>query len=314
MTAMIEVFAALTWNPGIRGVLVVAVAVIVLMGSVFLMLGTNSGFRLGFLLALTGLMGWMMIMGVMWMMYGIGKTGATPTWKIQEINRGDLRQAETEVARPLPEPDALPDPAEVLEANPSLAAQFAEQPKTPNLGDLLSVDPSVADGIELPDGWELLSTSDPQTGEAQATASAYLVEERKLFASTSEYVVLEAYSKGGKPRADADAGTIERAWLKVRKSLTPRHPPHYAVVQVQEAISQPTKPGQPPPVPVADASTPVISVVMERDLGNRRQPAFFLTVFSAIVFAICVSSLNRRERLVTEARSNLPVPTSQAQA
>ena len=75
-------------------------------------------------------------------------------------------------------------------------------------------------------------------------------------------------------------------------------------------MSQPTKPGQPPPVPVADESTPVISVVMERNLGTRRQPAFFLTVFSAIVFAICVNSLNRRDRLVAEARTNLPARTS----
>lgn len=311
---MIDLLAALTWNPGIRGVLVVAVAVIVLMGSVFLMLGTNSGFRLGFLLALTGLMGWMVIMGLVWMIYGIGRTGATPTWEVEEINRGDLSQAETEAARSLPDPDTLPEPSEFLDADEDLASQFVQQPKAPTLGDLVGVDAAIGDDIELPGGWELLATSDPQTGEAQATASTYLIEDRKLFASSSDYVVLEAYSKGGKPRNSEGDGAFDRAWLKIKNSLTPRHPPHHAVVQVQQAVVQPTKPGQPPPLPVADESTPVISVVMLRDLGTRRQPAFFLTVFSAIVFGICVSSLNRRERLVAEARSNLPArTTAQAQ-
>jgi len=304
---MVDVLAlTLTWTPGIRGVLVVAVGIIVLMGSVYLMLGTNSGFRLGFLLALTGLMGWMTIMGVVWMIYGIGRTGPAPTWEVLEINRGDLTQAELEQARLLPEPDALPEPSEFLEKDDELAAQFEQQPRPPTLGDLLGVRPEIQDDLPLEDGWHLLSTSDPQTGEAQAVASAYLVEERKLFESSSEYVVLDAYSKGGKPRRDGDEGALERAGIKVKNSLTPFHPPHYAVVQVQKAVEQAEKPGQPPPIAVPDENEPVISVIMERNLGAKRRPSFFLTLFSLAVFLVCCNTLNRRERLVNEARSNLP--------
>ena len=170
---MVDVLAiTLTWTPGIRGVLVVAVGIIVLMGSVYLMLGTNSGFRLGFLLALTGLMGWMTIMGVVWMIYGIGRTGPAPSWEVLEINRGDLEAAELEQARLLPEPGALPEPSQFLEEDEDLAAQFEQQPRPPTLGDLLGVKPEIQDDIPLDDGWHLLSTSDPHTGEAQATASA----------------------------------------------------------------------------------------------------------------------------------------------
>lgn len=296
----------LTWTPGIRGVLVVAVGVIVLMGSVYLMLGTNSGFRLGFLLALTGLMGWMTIMGIVWMIYGIGKIGAAPSWEVLEINRGDITAAETEEARTLPDPDSLPEATEVLAENDDLAAQFEQQPRPPTLGDLLGADPSIQDDLPLEDGWKLLSTSDPQTGEAQATASAFLLEERKLFESSSDYVVLDTYSRGGKPRRDGDEGALERAGIKVKNSLTPFHPPHHAVVQVRATVEQAEKPGQPPPLAIADENEPVISIIMERDLGNKRRPSFFLTVFSAIVFLVCVNSLNRREKLVNEARSNLP--------
>jgi hypothetical protein len=251
-------------------------------------------------------MGWMTIMGVVWMIYGIGRLGPAPAWEVLEINRGDLTQAELEQARTLPEPDELPEPSEFLEQDDELRAQFEQQPRPPTLGDLLGVRPDIQDDLPLEDEWQLLSTSDPQTGEAQATASAYLVDERKLFESSSDYVVLEAYSKGGKERRDGDEGALERAGIKIKNSLTIFHPPKYAVVQVQKAVEQAEKPGQPPPLAVPDENEPVISVIMERNLGAKRRPSFFLTVFSLIVFLVCCNSLNRRERLVNEARSNLP--------
>ena len=51
----LEIIAGIAWNPGIRGILSVLVGVVVLMGSVWLLLASNVGARLGMLLALTGL-------------------------------------------------------------------------------------------------------------------------------------------------------------------------------------------------------------------------------------------------------------------
>ena len=78
----IELLGALTWAPGFKGVLTVAVAVIILCGSIALILSTNSGARLGFLIALTGLFGWFVVMGIIWSAYGIGYKGPAPTWKV----------------------------------------------------------------------------------------------------------------------------------------------------------------------------------------------------------------------------------------
>ena len=102
MTAYVNVLAAITWDPGFRGILVVAVGVLVLMGSVYLLLATNTGARLGFLLALTGLFGWMTIMGLVWSIYGIGKKGPAASWKVEDLNYDDLTQTEVVVARELP--------------------------------------------------------------------------------------------------------------------------------------------------------------------------------------------------------------------
>ena len=67
--------------PELRGaLLIVIISVVTLCGSIYLILGTNLGARLGFLVALTGLAGWMALMGLIWMIYGIGLKGPEPSW------------------------------------------------------------------------------------------------------------------------------------------------------------------------------------------------------------------------------------------
>src|SRR3954451_19165380 len=72
---------ALNWEPQLRGVIIIIISVSVLCGSVYLILGTNIGARLGFLLSLSALSGWMMLMAIIWWTFGIGLKGDAPTWK-----------------------------------------------------------------------------------------------------------------------------------------------------------------------------------------------------------------------------------------
>jgi hypothetical protein len=85
LLAAMPVAFELTWDPFMRGFLSVAVGVVVLLGSVYLLLGTNVGSRLGFLIAFAGLFGWMTIMGLQWWVYGIGLAGDGPSWHATEI-------------------------------------------------------------------------------------------------------------------------------------------------------------------------------------------------------------------------------------
>ena len=66
---------AVSWEPELRGYVVVIIAAVVLIGGSYLVVGTNLGARLGFLVVLAGLFGWMAAMGVIWWTYGIGLTG-----------------------------------------------------------------------------------------------------------------------------------------------------------------------------------------------------------------------------------------------
>ena len=66
---------AINWEPQIRGILIIIISVGTLCGSTYLILGTNIGARLGFLVALAGLSGWMMVMTLVWWTFGLGLTG-----------------------------------------------------------------------------------------------------------------------------------------------------------------------------------------------------------------------------------------------
>lgn len=87
--------AAISWEPEIRGITAVLIGFVVLCGSIYLLLATNSGARTGLLLALAGLFGWCGIMGIIWWAYGIGWVGEEPSWVALEVNFDDLDSAVT---------------------------------------------------------------------------------------------------------------------------------------------------------------------------------------------------------------------------
>src|SRR5262249_51400150 len=77
----VNVLLAINWQPQLRGILIVIIAGAVLMGSVYLILATNMGARLGFLIALTALVGWFFLMGCVWWTYGKGLLGPAASWQ-----------------------------------------------------------------------------------------------------------------------------------------------------------------------------------------------------------------------------------------
>ncbi len=116
------ILSAIAFDPTIRGILICVVAVVLFPGSIYLILSTNSGFRLGFLLAGAALFGWMFIMGIIWWIYGIGLVGRAPAWMPVEINFTRDDAVATQVVESLPAPEELPDPADVMAEYPLLTA------------------------------------------------------------------------------------------------------------------------------------------------------------------------------------------------
>lgn len=112
MNDMLQLGFEIAWDPGLRGFLTVVVGVVVLMGSVYAILATNLGARLGFLVAFAGLFGWMAMMGVVWAVYGIGYKGTAGSWKVEEVvtssSADDLQASRLAKAHDLSTWDKLP--------------------------------------------------------------------------------------------------------------------------------------------------------------------------------------------------------------
>ena len=135
-------------------------AVGTMIGGSYLVLATNVGHRLGFLVTLAGLFGWMASMGIIWWVYGIGLKGREPTWKGKEIIVADLNQSSYGV----------------VGSNDLLKA---------------TVDTSV-------DGWIKLREADPRRGQTIASADE-VVQTAGEFAS-GDYQAIEVFDKGGDDR------------------------------------------------------------------------------------------------------------------
>ncbi len=77
------------WNPTIIGILTVLAAIGLFCGSVYLLLATNLGARLGFLVAAAGLTGFMFLLATLWWTSGSSGIdpphGRSPQWKVVEI-------------------------------------------------------------------------------------------------------------------------------------------------------------------------------------------------------------------------------------
>ena len=320
------VFAGINFTVTIRGLLVVTVAVSILMGSIWLLLATNTGVRVGTLLALTGFFGWVTIMTTVWWIFGIGWRGADPSWKTVDIVRGgDLTRSSVEKARQLPN-DILPGatPYEFVKNSGSAAAikEYASPIPQDQLEGLTAaeaaakaadwqlrntivtlsevkavdqplVDKAIKDGTIQLGGWRLSSTA--QSGEAVASATAQLINEG-VFDTADEFKVLDAFDIGGKPRLPENPDRWDRIKHYVGNSLRIKHPIRYAVVEVEQVKTKVAGLGEAPPRPEADPSKPVISVIMKRNLGNRRVQPALVCLSSLLLFSACAYLLHLRDK------------------
>ena len=288
-----SVLAGIAWDPQIRGFLALLVGIVVLLGSVYLLLLTNVGARLGFLVASAAFWGWMFLMGSIWWIYGnVGMLGEAPHWEVTEVLYPGTDASGVDRVREL-DTDELPDPDTLVEeAEADLTG--TREAYEPTLG---------AD-------WELLPESNPSFGEAQATVDAYFSsegDEELAIEGPDDYVTLYAFEAGGKDKLEESPSRLERIGHELKTTFWQvTHPAHYAVFQLQRVVEQEAEPGQPPPTPRADESTPVITVVMERDLGDVRFPAAMITIGSGIVFGLLCQALHRRDQQVAKVRGMLP--------
>lgn len=274
---MVSILLAVNWEPELRGLLTVVLGLIAFMGSVYLILGTNLGARLGFLVALTGLAGWMALMGAIWWIYGIGLKGEDPSW--QQVPGRTVIQ----------DPDGL------------FQAGVFEQRLAVSADAPLDV---LADGIVdqfVDEGWRVVGEAEPAFGQAEASATVFLEEEGAL--APGEFDVTHVYEVGGEAYPKLFG-------LDALDQIAFFHKPYYTVVEVAPYLPLREEPGRAPSPPEIDTSRERQYVYMIRDLGSRREPAALITIGSTIVFLALCWMLHRRDRFVAENLERKAIATS----
>lgn len=252
--------SAVTWDPQIRGALILITAILILPGSVYLILATNVGAKMGFVLAMAGLTGWMFVMAVIWAVFGIGLRGDDPHWKVEEIVTGDVKASTVEaIDERFPRGWQSLPPGDKIRADAQAAADAVLAPS--------------AGGAEGGHGGG-------GGGGAQRFTSP--------FKSTEDYVPEAAYRRGG----DNELFTIGA------HKFFFRHSPHHAVFLVRPTLDVEGGPGGPPPTPVADPAQPTTAVIMVRDLGSVRWPPVLVALWSLVIFGVCCYWLHVRDKQI----------------
>jgi hypothetical protein len=316
------------WNIFIRGILFPGIMFMILCGSTYVILSTNVGNRLGFLLAATGLAGWMFLMSIAWMLYGIGLRGADPSWVVKSVitdtkNLGIAQNANVSKIAKMPfdptwcrtDKDLANDPA--IKKAEKLPEGRAQEKALAEAEEALNKTFEARRKAVLDKtGWEPLCVGTGQRGDGQSTVDSTLVTKKKdptltpqaIFKESSEYASISAYRQGG----DNELFTIGTHGFFLR------HSPHWFVIQVQpfetkEVFEQAYGPGRvkllkadgtpegitkTEMLKTVDMTKPITSVVMIRDQGSRRQPPFILFLSSGVMFAILASVLHQRDKQV----------------
>jgi hypothetical protein len=269
---------AIGWEPELRGLLTVVIGVVILCGSIYGIMATNMGSRLAFLVTVTGIAGWMMLMGSVWWIYGIGLRGPDPSWQAVP-GAGVLQDVDALGSAGVLNPNAdVPDDATPVQAAEIVRETFLDQ------------------------GWIVLDPGSPAFGQAQASASEVLVDEGAFAAG--QFEVVEVFDIGGEryPKIN-DSLDFLAFW----------HTPHFVVAEAAPLVPVRTEPGRAPARPEIDEDRQREYVYMVRDLGARRQPAAVLTIGGGAIFLALCYLLHRRDRVLKENLEQ-PLPPAKIDA
>ena len=300
----VSLLAALSWDPQVRGFLIVVAAIAILPGTIYLLLSTNVGARIGFLLAIAGLSGWMMLLSITWTLYGSGMKGRDPSWKVKEVVHSESVTDLSSGA--LPKLDGFPKhwhkaPASVLGDSTAAADNFiTKSGRKPKIG---------------PEGPII---TDPTPEQLRYPAE---------YTTSDQYVVLGGYERGGDNcwgQAKLCTHAMPKKILfweihhnkilfwKIHHKFFFVHSPHYVAVQVQAATPGGNDPfGVPTYTKTPDPTKPIVTVIVERDLGSVRFPQVMLCLSSAIIFFVTCHALHRRDkRIMARRAAGTPTPAT----
>jgi len=252
------------WYPTILGVLVPISAVALFCGTVYLLLATNLGARLGFLVIGAGLAGLMILLSLLWMTTASPRNtlkGRSAQWvALESISGGDLARSKYEPVQTAKTPANKVDLAELANVKAAVDAALVAPTETGAISE--------------------------ETGATSKFA---------IYSAATDYIVKSAYETGGGSTFSQVDVSTGAGWPWIHMSL---HEPLYAVAFIcpVDKDAQIVPFGDPIPAPKCDTSKPVDALVYVRDLGSMRVPPTVAFLGSGTLFVLFLLGLHWRER------------------
>jgi hypothetical protein len=273
--------AAVTWDPFIRGIVILALFIVLLPGSVYLILSTDTGARLGFLLAAAGLAGMIGLLSIFWIVLNsTADIGLPNGWVPLAVVTGDYgSQVTVKGVKDLPVNNMAGLPAAV----PTLTSKHWFWP---------------FQACPANNGWHQLTTAQLTDAESAAdkvlaptstTGAAVTANLTSPFSATTDYTYLTGASK------NANGGCIF-SWGRHKIYLPGGRGAHYEVVLAQPVLPVVVPSGAAPPKPKPDTSKPISYVVLRRNLGSDHEPQVITAVAALIIFGILCNILHKRDK------------------
>jgi hypothetical protein len=260
------------WNPTIIGVLTVLCAVGLFCGSTYLLLGTNLGGRLGFLVAAAGLSGFLVLLTTLWLTTPGSATGNSDldpphgnsaSWKVVEIVPSP---ADSKIAavRELPTKGTAGNDVLVTQVKPAIDAALVTA--SPVAGQTPPDQPFATLGI--------VSSTDYLLEFPGARSYQYIDKTQNFFWHRHRYAAMELclarLDENGSPATDS-AGN-----------------------------------------PVCDPLKPTHFAILSYDYGSVRKPVVFYWLFSLLFFGLSLLGLHwwEQDERARKRAALAPVPAS----
>jgi hypothetical protein len=270
--------ATITWDPFLRGALITILFVVLLPGSVFLVLSTDVGGRLAFMLMAAGMAGMLALLALLWItLDSSADIGRPNSWKPLEIITGDYAgQVTVKSAASLPVNNLANGTKPPLTALKTKHWYWPIQSCNDNSWH--KIDPALLSDPESEGDTVLANTAGAQFGPSITSP----------FKAATDYVYIDGFRKG------QNSGCLF-AWSRHKVYMPFARGADIVVLRVKPALPALTLSGA-PPTPQPDPNGPYTYVIMERNLGSVRQPQFFVFISMTITFLVICYLLHVREK------------------
>jgi hypothetical protein len=219
------------WDPLILGVLVTIAAVALFIGTIYAILGTNVGARLGFLITFTGLCGFMVVLSILWITTASPLNtlrGQIPAWDVQEVVPS-LSDASPEQVADIEQDGEEADLTQAAEIKATVDEALVTQEETPTE----PVDPEENEFAEFSEVTDFTTTDTLVVGGSDPNPLKLEFTHVPQYAAVQYCEVLDVEVPFGEapPEPECDADSENQGWIILERNLgSLRLPPVMALI------------------------------------------------------------------------------------